>query len=169
MAKIGAQNLMNLRAESQLRLAAIKQIPPPDAIPSQFVSLSSRNKHAHRSGHRKARLYLFENTTTGTRLLANYYISVGKAGVGKTVEGDRRTPLGVYFITSNLDPKTLKDLYGSGALPVNYPNVLDQRRGKTGGAYGCTAHLRVNLPGPRRLQTVVWLLPILIWKESSGQ
>ena len=69
---------------------------------------------------------------TGTRLLANYYISVGKAGVGKTVEGDQRTPLGVYFITSNLDPKSLKDLYGSGALPVNYPNVLDLRRGKTG-------------------------------------
>lgn len=133
MAKIGAQNLMNLRAESQLRLAAIKQIPPPDAIPSQFVSLSSRNKHAIAVDTEKARLYLFENTTTGTRLLANYYISVGKAGVGKTVEGDRRTPLGVYFITSNLDPKTLKDLYGSGALPVNYPNVLDLRRGKTGG------------------------------------
>ena len=132
MAKIGAQNLMDLRAESQLRLAAIKQVPPPDAIPSQFVSLSSRNKHAIAVDTEKARLYLFENTTTGTRLLANYYISVGKAGVGKTVEGDQRTPLGVYFITSNLDPKTLKDLYGSGALPVNYPNVLDQRRGKTG-------------------------------------
>lgn len=133
MAKIGAQNLMDLRAESQLRLAAIKQVPPPDAIPSQFVSLSSRNKHAIAVDTEKARLYLFENTTTGTRLLANYYISVGKAGVGKTVEGDQRTPLGVYFITSNLDPKTLKDLYGSGALPINYPNVLDLRRGKTGG------------------------------------
>lgn len=132
IAKNGLQNLQNLRAESQLRLAAIRQIPPSDAIPSQFISLSKINKHAIAVDTEKARLYLFENTSTGTRLLANYYISVGKAGVGKTVEGDQRTPLGVYFITSNLDPKSLKDLYGSGALPVNYPNVLDLRRGKTG-------------------------------------
>lgn len=133
IAKNAMQNLQNLRAESQLRLAAIKHVPPPESIPSQFVSLSRRNKHAIAVDTEKARLYLFENTATGTRLLANYYISVGKAGVGKTVEGDQRTPLGVYFITSNLDPKSLKDLYGSGALPVNYPNVLDLRRGKTGG------------------------------------
>lgn len=132
IAKNGVQNLQNLRAESQLRLAAIKQVPPSDAIPSQFISLSKSNKHAIAVDTEKARLYLFENTEAGTRLLANYYISVGKAGVGKTVEGDQRTPLGVYFITSNLDPKSLKDLYGSGALPVNYPNVLDIRRGKTG-------------------------------------
>ncbi len=59
-------------------------------------------------------------------------MSVGKAGVDKSVEGDQRTPLGTYFITSNLDPRTLKDLYGVGALPINYPNALDVRRGKTG-------------------------------------
>ena len=48
------------------------------------------------------------------------------------MEGDQRTPLGVYFITSRLDPATLKDFYGAGALPINYPNPLDQSRGKTG-------------------------------------
>ena len=51
----------------------------------------------------------------------------------KTIEGDSRTPLGVYFITSNLGRKSLKDFYGSGALPINYPNQLDAKRGKTGG------------------------------------
>jgi murein L,D-transpeptidase YafK len=40
--------------------------------------------------------------------------------------------VGLYFITSSLDPRSLKDLYGSGALPINYPNAYDQRRGKTG-------------------------------------
>lgn len=133
LAQAGIQNLQALRAESRLRIAAIKERPPADAIPSQFVSLSKRNKHAIAVDATKARLYLFENSNTGPRLLADYYISVGKAGVGKNIEGDQRTPLGVYFITSNLDPKSLKDLYGSGALPVNYPNVLDLRRGKTGG------------------------------------
>jgi murein L,D-transpeptidase YafK len=130
--KAAANSLQALRAESQLRIAALQQRPPVDAIPAQFVGLSKRNKHAIAIDTAKARLYLFQNTGNGTRLLADYYISVGKAGVGKNVEGDLRTPLGVYFITSNLDPKSLPDLYGSGALPVSYPNVLDVRRGKTG-------------------------------------
>lgn len=127
-----ANNLRALRAESQLRIAALQQRPPVDAIPAQFVGLSKRNKHAIAVDTAKARLYLFENAGNRTRLLADYYISVGKAGVGKNVEGDLRTPLGVYFITSSLDPKSLPDLYGTGALPVSYPNVLDMRRGKTG-------------------------------------
>jgi murein L,D-transpeptidase YafK len=81
---------------------------------------------------RCSRLYLFENTRKGLRLVADYYASVGKLGIEKAVEGDQRTPLGVYYITSRLDPKTLRDFYGAGALPLNYPNPLDQLRGKTG-------------------------------------
>jgi murein L,D-transpeptidase YafK len=65
--------------------------------------------------------------------VSDYYISVGKAGTVKSVEGDQRTPLGIYYITSNLNPKSLKDFYGAGALPINYPNILDTKRGKTGG------------------------------------
>ena len=132
LAAAGTGHLQELRDESRLRLTALQERPPAGAIPSQFLSLSARNKHAIAIDVSKARLYLFENTPTGTQLLADYYISVGKAGTGKNVEGDQRTPLGVYFITSNLDPASLKDLYGSGALPNNYPNALDMKRGKTG-------------------------------------
>ena len=31
-----------------------------------------------------------------------------------------------------LDPRSLKDFYGAGALPINSPNAYDARRGKTG-------------------------------------
>jgi hypothetical protein len=65
-------------------------------------------------------------------LLGDFYISVGLSGIEKAVEGDKRTPLGVYYITSNLNPDSLPDLYGVGALPINYPNPLDVQRGKTG-------------------------------------
>lgn len=132
LARAAFGTLQDLRSESQLRISALKDRPPADSIPSKFVALSARNKHAIAIDVSKARLYLFENSRHGARLLGDYYISVGKAGVGKTVEGDQRTPLGLYFITSNLDPKSLKDLYGSGALPINYPNAFDARRGKTG-------------------------------------
>ena len=132
-AKAGAGMLGDLRQESLLRLKALRERPAAGTIPSQFLALSPRNKHAIAVDTSRARLYLFENTATGLRLLADYYISVGKAGIEKSVEGDSRTPLGVYFVTSNLDPKSLKDFYGSGALPINYPNALDLKRGKTGG------------------------------------
>ncbi|MES2786495.1 MAG: L,D-transpeptidase family protein [Pseudomonadota bacterium] len=124
--------LAELREESQLRLRALRERPPPDAIPAQFLQLSSQNRHAIAIDTSRARLYLFENTLSGLKLLADYYISVGKSGVDKSLEGDLRTPLGVYFVTSNLDPKSLKDFYGAGALPINYPNPYDARMGRTG-------------------------------------
>lgn len=132
LGKVSVQNLQELRSEAQLRIAAIKQRPVPGAVPAQFLKLSALNKHAIAVDVSKARLYLFEHKAGAVRLVADYYVSIGKAGDAKSSEGDQRTPLGLYFITSNLDPKGLKDLYGSGALPINYPNAYDVRRGKTG-------------------------------------
>ena len=131
-AKAAAQPLAELRRESQLRLQALRERPAPGLLPSQLINLSAQNKHAIAIDASRSRLYLFENSATGLKLLADYYISVGKSGIEKTIEGDLRTPLGVYFVTSNLNPKSLKDFYGSGALPINYPNQLDIKRGKTG-------------------------------------
>ncbi len=131
-AKSGAQALSELREESQLRMRALRERPPVGAIPAQFLQLSGQNKHAIAIDTSRARLYLFENGPEGLKLIADYYISVGKSGVEKASEGDMRTPVGVYFVTSNLDPKSLKDFYGVGALPINYPNPYDARRGKTG-------------------------------------
>lgn len=128
----GAGNLVELREESQQRLRALRERPPPGTLPAQFLQLSARVKHAIAVDTSRSRLYLLENTPSGARLIADYYISVGKLGIEKQIEGDQRTPLGVYFITSNLDPASLRDFYGSGALPINYPNPLDVSRGKTG-------------------------------------
>ncbi len=133
LAQAAAPILSELRDESHMRLKALRERPPVGSVPSQFLALSGRNKHAIAIDASRSRLYLFENTATGLSLLADYYISLGKLGTEKAAEGDFRTPLGVYFITSNLDPKSLKNFYGTGALPINYPNVLDSKRGKTGG------------------------------------
>ena len=131
-ARLAGSTLSELREESQRRIRALRERPAAGNIPSQFLVLSTRSKHAIAVDASRSRLYLFENSASGLRLTADYYISVGKAGTSKTVEGDQRTPLGVYYITSNLDPKSLKDFYGSGALPISYPNILDSKRGKTG-------------------------------------
>jgi L,D-transpeptidase YnhG len=131
-AAAGANTLAELREESALRIRALRERPPAGTLPSQFVQVAPSSRHAIAVDTSRARLYLFENSASGLKLVADYYISVGKSGIDKAVEGDLRTPLGVYYVTSNLDPRTLKDFYGSGALPINYPNPYDQRRGKTG-------------------------------------
>jgi L,D-transpeptidase YnhG len=161
MLKTAAPALIELRDESQMRLKALRERPPAGAIPSQFLALSIRNKHAIAVDASRSRLYLFENRPTGLVLVADYYISVGKSGLEKQVEGDLRTPMGVYFITSNLDPKSLKDFYGSGALPINYPNVLDSKRGKTGRG--------IWLHGTRWRPMAVWYSPTRIWTRSFGR
>jgi L,D-transpeptidase YnhG len=124
--------LTDLREESALRMRALRERPQPGLIPSVFVRLSARNKHAIAVDASRARLYLFEHGPQGLRLVADYYASVGKMGVEKNIEGDLKTPLGVYYVTNTLDPNSLQDLYGAGALPINYPNPYDMRRGKTG-------------------------------------
>ena len=122
-----------LRLESAMRLKALRERPPAGSVPSQFARLAASSKHAIAVDASRSRLYLFENSASGMKLVADYYISVGKSGIEKAIEGDMRTPLGVYYITGSLDPRTLKAFYGAGALPINYPNPLDTRQGKTGG------------------------------------
>lgn len=131
-ARSAGTTLADLREESVRRVRALRERPPAGSVPSQFLALSPRTRHAIAVDASRSRLYLFENSAIGLQLVADYYISVGKLGTAKVAEGDQRTPLGVYYITSNLDPKSLKDFYGSGALPISYPNVLDAKRGKTG-------------------------------------
>lgn len=129
----GNPAMAELHEESRRRLQALRDRPPAGAVPSQFLSLSTRSRYAIAVDASRSRLYLLENSDKGLKLVADYYISVGKSGTDKVTEGDARTPLGVYYITSSLDPKSLKDFYGAGALPINYPNPYDVRRGKTGG------------------------------------
>ncbi len=59
-------------------------------------------------------------------------ISLGKMGFGKRVEGDLRTPIGVYHVTSYLPDRKLDAKYGDGAFPVNYPGPYDRLQGRTG-------------------------------------
>lgn len=142
-ASAAIEQLQVLRDESRRRLRALTERPPEGSIPAQFLSLASQSRHAIAVDASRSRLYLFENQTPPSangllastpklKLLGDFYISVGLLGTEKQSEGDKRTPLGVYYITSNLNPDSLPDLYGVGALPINYPNPLDVQRGKTG-------------------------------------
>ncbi|MBQ0930836.1 L,D-transpeptidase family protein [Ideonella sp. 4Y16] len=134
--------LTTLRDEARLRLKALIQRPPEGAVPAEFLSLPPSVPFAIAVDTSAARLYLFENSPAGLRLVDDVYVSVGKQGVDKSVEGDQRTPLGVYFTTDRLDPRSLQERFGSGALPLNYPNAYDKLKGRTGSGillHGVTA------------------------------
>lgn len=124
--------LTQLKEEAGRRLAALRERPPAGTVPTQFIELPVATRHAIAVDASRSRLYLFENGPKGLQLVADHYASIGKLGSDKRVEGDQRTPLGVYFITSRLDASQLADFYGVGALTLNYPNELDRRLGRTG-------------------------------------
>jgi murein L,D-transpeptidase YafK len=60
------------------------------------------------------------------------YMSIGLNGAGKQRAWDRKTPLGVYFITERLDTSKLHDKYGVAAYPLDYPNAWDRQMNRTG-------------------------------------
>lgn len=78
------------------------------------------------------RLHLYHQHNQHWLKLEDFYISVGGKGTGKLREGDRRTPLGVYLISDAIEQGRLPDFYGSGALPINYPNLWDRTQKRTG-------------------------------------
>jgi L,D-transpeptidase YnhG len=137
--------LTALQTEARARLTALRDRPPAGHIPQQFLALSPLTKHAIAVDASRSRLYLFENkppadspgpgpsvSPPNLKLIGDFFISVGKAGIDKRQEGDGKTPLGAYYITSVREKKTLPDFYGAGALPLNYPNALDVQQGRTG-------------------------------------
>lgn len=132
-----SERLRDLVAEARARVGAAGQRPPSGRVPAQFVRLDASVRHAVAVDVSRSRLYVFENTRNGLVLKRDYYSSVGKLGMAKQVEGDLRTPLGVYFVTgriaeARLRAPALKDLYGAAALALNYPNQYDQLKGRTG-------------------------------------
>ena len=125
--------MTDLRAEAKARIKALQDRPPAGTLPENFTALSNWNSQAIAVDIDKSRLYVFARNAQGQlQLVHDYYISIARLGAVKTNEGDLRTPLGPYFITSQLYAAQLPAFYGAGALPLNYPSPYDVRRGKSG-------------------------------------
>jgi murein L,D-transpeptidase YafK len=118
-------------------------------------------------------------------------ISIGKAGFDKLREGDLKTPVGVYQITRFLSDASLHDKYGNGAFPLNYPNVYDRLRGRTGSGIwlhglpkGVKSRPRLDSDGCvvvdnetldrlhdviRSRETLIVLSPTMEWQSESSE
>lgn len=130
--EIPQQSITDLREEAQARMQRHQETVSLDMAPKYLLQMPPEQKYAVIADTRKSRLYVYENLGGKPRYLADYYISSGKNGSQKLKEGDKKTPIGVYFITANLPREKLTDFYGSGAFPLDYPNEWDKRHGRNG-------------------------------------
>ncbi|HET8869397.1 MAG TPA: L,D-transpeptidase family protein [Aquabacterium sp.] len=133
LASQASARLDQLRAEASRRVAAQRYRPPAGTVPAQFIEVAPSTRYAIAVDASRSRLYLLENGPHGMQLVEDHYASIGRLGTDKSTEGDQRTPLGVYYITSRLDDHQLTDFFGAGALQLNYPNEYDRLLGRKGG------------------------------------
>lgn len=127
-----ADKIKDLREEAIARLNALRERPDPNLVPRSVLQLRNDQKHVLVVDTKRSRLYVYQNQGNQLKLLTNYYITQGKLGVNKLKEGDQKTPIGIYYITGRLSKARLPDFYGSGALPINYPNEWDKINGRNG-------------------------------------
>jgi murein L,D-transpeptidase YafK len=133
------ERIADLRDEARARLVRHNQERPVNRVPRSLLQLDPAQKYAFVVDTSKYTLYVFENDNGTPRYVADYYTTIGRNGIEKLREGDKKTPLGVYHVTGNLPREQLTKtygtqsaLYGDGAFPINYPNEWDRRRGRNG-------------------------------------
>lgn len=126
----------DILAELRLRLQSVRQPHVPGTVPAGLGQLDPRTPYLAVVDATTARLYLFRNESTPEALklslVMDTYASLGLNGVNKKVQGDKRSPIGVYFTQRLLPDARLPDLYGAGALTLDYPSAWDHAQGRTG-------------------------------------
>ena len=127
-----ADQVAGLRDEARARLLRSQIAPSPEQAPRYLLQLPDKEKLALVLDSTKSTLFVFENTGKTLRYVADYYVTIGKNGLEKLREGDKKTPVGVYHVVTRLPKDKLTDFYGSGAYPISYPNEWDQIRGRDG-------------------------------------
>lgn len=106
---------------------------PTPVVPEGVLMLPASTNYLMWVELEHGRLNLLERVPGGGLILRKRIpVSIGKQGIGKLKEGDQKTPIGNYYITSHLADASIDDFYGSGAYPLNYPNALDRRLARTG-------------------------------------
>jgi murein L,D-transpeptidase YafK len=120
-----------LREEARTRLNYYFSTDNERQVPNIAVQMNPQQKHLILIDTVKSRLFLYQKSDTGLQHVSDYYVTIGKNGADKYVEGDKRTPIGLYFASKKL-ATPLSDFYGDGAYPLNYPNELDKHNKKTG-------------------------------------
>ncbi len=128
---INEQGVEGLRDEARVRLDYYLSDKKAAQLPDILVKLGAEQENLIVVDTASSRLFLYKKVNGILTYEADYYVTIGKNGPGKQIQGDKRTPLGVYFAGKKLT-QPLEDMYGSAAYALNYPNELDQNQQKNG-------------------------------------
>lgn len=115
----------DLRHEAEVRIASIIKPVDKKAIPQSFLQMARWQKTGMVVDAYSARLYMYENIKGRPKYLFDNYITIGKNGMIKKREGDYKTPIGIYHLEKFMPRASLPELYGFGAMPLNFPNKWD--------------------------------------------
>ena len=114
--------------------AAFGVAPEVSSEKSQEMILLTVDK-----SHNQAALGTLPENLGNSRVLKTFKIATGKVEGDKERQGDNKTPEGIYFTLGTIPSKQLApEKYGPLAIPLNFPNPMDQILGKTG--YGIWLH-----------------------------
>ncbi len=100
----------------------------------------------------RQQLYVFERKSP-LRIRREFVCTTGQMPGDKQVEGDLKTPEGVYFVERRLNSGLDFGMYGKEAYTLNYPNPVDKLRRKTG--HGIWIHGRGQAVVPMETQGCV--------------
>jgi murein L,D-transpeptidase YafK len=103
-----------------------------DVVPAFLLEIPESVPDVLIADTESATLHRFGRVSNGIINKERRYMSIGQNGVGKQRAWDRKTPLGVYFITEELDTSNLDAKYGVAAYPLDYPNAWDRYKNRTG-------------------------------------
>ena len=122
----------DLRDEARARLQRVLSQPDSKLASRLLWKLDEQQKYVLVVDTSRATLIVYENVNGEPRYVTDFYITIGKLGTEKVSAGDKRTPIGVYFIKAELPKSKLADMYGSGAYPLSYPNEWDRKNKRSG-------------------------------------
>ncbi|MBU0969013.1 MAG: L,D-transpeptidase family protein [Proteobacteria bacterium] len=129
-------NKMNLLSPIYVCLAILvfcSGVAADNTLPASIITLPEKG-NAILVEKESQTLYVYSLKAKDNNLAFKAACSTGEAPGPKKKAGDKKTPEGVYFLIDKYEERYLTPIYGKKAFPSDYPNFLDQRRGKEGSA-----------------------------------
>ena len=99
-------------------------------VPEALLKLSSG--FAVFVDKKQQKLYVFQRVGSGLEKVFESPCSTGKVLGAKAVEGDAKTPNGIFFATRFATMPDTNSTYGSMVFYLDYPNLFDKRAGRNG-------------------------------------
>ncbi len=131
---LAAADLSSGLGEAEARLNVLKdKLDAVSGMPLDLLQIGEHITNVFMVDKARSRLFLFARSEDGRlRRIADEYVVTGSSAGDKSVEGDGRTPNGVYRFVKKLQGASLEARYGPVAFPIDYPNALDRLHGKNG-------------------------------------